>query len=317
MKIAVIDDYQDAFRHLACYPRLAGHEVVVFHDPPRDENEAAARLADADILLLTQQRTVIPASLLKRLPKLRMISQTGRNTSHLDVATAKAQGITVSAGGSGGPNPTAELTWALILAACRHIPQEVAGLKAGHWQSTVGTGLARRTLGIYALGSIGSIVAGVGKAFGMTVMCWGREGSLERARAAGYAVAESRQAFFANCDIICLHLPLNDATRGIVTAADLAAMKPDSLLVNTSRGPIIAPGVLVTALQAGHPGHAALDVYDQEPVYGATDPLIGLENTTCTPHLGYVEARTLEALYGAAIDQILAFAEGKPINVMT
>ena len=316
MKIAVIDDYQDAFRHLACYPRLAGHETIVFHDPPRDEDEAAARLADADILLLTQQRTVIPGSLLKLLPKLRMISQTGRNTSHLDVAAAHAQGITVSAGGSGGPNPTAELTWALILAARRHIADEVAGLKAGKWQSTVGQGLAGRSLGIYAFGGIGSIVAGVGRAFAMNVVCWGREGSLKRARDAGYAVAESRAAFFAGCDVICLHIPLNDSTRGIVNAADLAAMKPDSLLVNTSRGPIIEKGALVTALKAGRPGHAALDVYDQEPVYGASDALIGLPNTTCTPHLGYVEARTLEALYGAAIDQIVAFAEGKPINLV-
>jgi len=316
MKIAVIDDYQDAFRHLSCYARLAGHDVTVFHDTPPDEAAQAARLAEAEALLLTMQRTAIPASLIERLPKLRMISQTGRNTGHIDLAACKAHGITVSAGGGGGPNATAEIAWSLILSSRRHIPQEVAALKAGKWQTTVGDGLVGRTLGIYAYGRIGSIVAGVGAAFGMKVLCWGREGSRARAAEAGFAVAASKQEFFSACDIISLHIPLSDATRGIVGADDLAAMKPDALIVNTSRGPIIAQGALVEALGRGRPGHAAVDVYDKEPVLAAADPLIALENAVCTPHLGYVERATCDSIYSTGIDQILAFAEGAPINIM-
>jgi D-3-phosphoglycerate dehydrogenase len=315
VKIAVIDDYQDAFRSLECTKRLADHEVIAFTDTEKDPAKLAARLQDAEVLVLTQQRSKLPRAVIEKLPKLKLVSQTGRNANHIDMAACTEKGIVVSAGGAGNPNPTAELAWGLILAALRRIPQEARRLQDGKWQGSVGTGLAGKTLGIYAYGRIGSLVAQVGKAFGMRVWCWGREGSMAKARAAGYEVAASREAFFAESDVISLHLPLNDGTRGIVTAEDLARMKPSALIVNTSRAPIIAKDALVAALKAGRPGRAAIDVYEEEPVLNASHPLIGMDNVLCTPHLGYVEEGTYEAYYGAAVEQILAFIAGKPINV--
>jgi len=316
MKIAVIDDYQDAFRNVQGYAKLKGHEVIVYNDSEKDAVKLAERLKDAEAVLLTQQRSRFPRAVVERLPKLRLISQTGRNAGHIDVAACTEKGVVVSAGGAGKPNPTAELTWALILAALRHIPYEVRRLKEGHWQSTVGTAVSGKTLGIYAFGKIGSIVANIGRAFGMRVTCWGREGSTGRAREAGFDIPPSREAFFENADIVSLHVPLNKETRGLVTARDLARMKPRALIVNTSRAPIIAEGALVVALKQGRPGFAAVDVYEDEPVLGGDHPLLKLDNVVCTPHLGYVEKGTYEAIYGAAIDHILAFAEGKPINVL-
>lgn len=315
MKIAIIDDYQDAFRRLECAKKLAGHELVAFTDTEKDPAKLAARLQDADVVVLTQQRSKMPRAVIDKLPKLKLISQTGRNANHIDMAACTEKGIVVSAGGAGNPNPTAELAWGLILAALRRIPQEVQRLKNGQWQGSVGSGLSGRTLGIYAYGRIGSLVAQVGKAFGMRVWCWGRDGSTAKAKAAGYEVAPSREAFFAESDVISLHLPLNDGTRGIVTAEDLARMKTTALIVNTSRAPIIAKDALVNALKAGRPGRAAIDVYDDEPVLNASHPLIGMDNVVCTPHLGYVEERTYEAYYGAAVEQILAYVAGQPINV--
>lgn len=315
MKIAIIDDYQDAFRRLDCTKKLAGHELIAFTDTEKDPAKLAARIGDAEVLVLTQQRSKLPRAVIEKLPKLKLVSQTGRNANHIDIAACTEKGIVVSAGGAGNPNPTAELAWALILAALRRIPQEVRRLQDGQWQGSVGTGLAGKTLGIYAYGRIGSLVAQVGKAFGMRVVCWGRDGSTAKARAAGYEVAPSREEFFAESDVISLHLPLNDGTRGIVTAEDLARMKPSALIVNTSRAPIIAKDALVAALKAGRPGRAAIDVYEDEPVLNASHPLIGMDNVVCTPHLGYVEEGTYEAYYSAAVEQILAFIAGKPINV--
>jgi D-3-phosphoglycerate dehydrogenase len=315
MKIAIIDDYQDAFRRLECAKKLAGHELLAYTDTEKDPAKLAARLKDAEILVLTQQRSKMPRAVIEKLPKLKLISQTGRNAYHIDIAACTEKGIVISAGGAGNPNPTAELAWGLILAALRRIPQEVQRLKNGQWQGSVGIGLVGKTLGIYAYGRIGSLVAQVGRAFGMRVVCWGREGSTAKARAAGYDVAASREAFFAESDVISLHLPLNEGTRGIVTAEDLARMKPSALIVNTSRAPIIARDALVNALKAGRPGRAAIDVYEEEPVLNANHPLIGMDNVVCTPHLGYVEERTYEAYYSTAVEQILAFIAGKPINV--
>ena len=316
MKIAVLDDYQNVFRKLKCYGRLAGHEVTVYDNTEKDPVRLAERLKDAEAVVLTQQRSAFPKALVERMPKLKLISQTGRNVGHVDVDACTAHGITVSAGGAGNPNPTAELTWALILASMRHLPDEVQRLKQGMWQGHVGIGLAGKTLGVYAYGRIGSLVAKVGKAFGMKVVCWGREASLLRAKEAGFDVAESRESFFSSCDVIALHLPLNKETKGIVKAGDLARMKPAALIVNTSRAQIIEEGALAAALRAGRPGRAAVDVYEDEPVLKADHPLIGLSNCLCSPHLGYVEEETFEMLMGAAIDQILAFAAGKPINLV-
>ena len=318
MKIAVIHDYADALRRTRAYPRLAGHEVTVHTDAYTDPGRVVEQVAGCEALLLTQQRVPITRSLVERLPALKFISQTGRNVNHVDLAACTDHGILVSAGGHDGASPystTGELAWALILASLRQLPYEVERLKQGHWHSTAGTRLYGSTLGVYAFGHIGSGVARVGRAFGMKVVCWGREGSTARAKAEGFEVAASRAAFFEEVDVMSLHLPSNKETRGIVTADDLARMKPTALLVNTSRAPIIADGALVAALQRGRPGFAAVDVYEEEPVVGAKHPLLKMQNALCTPHLGYSEKASYESIYANGVEQLLAYAAGKPINM--
>jgi D-3-phosphoglycerate dehydrogenase len=319
MKIAVIHDYADALRKTRAFPKLQGHEVVIYNDPYLDPARVVEQVKGFDVLLLTQQRVNITRDILKQLPQLKFISQTGRNVSHLDVKACTDLGILVSAGGHEGKSPftvTGELAWALILAAQRHLPYEVEQFKKGHWHTTIGTRLNGNTLGIYSFGRIGSGVARVGRAFGMKVICWGREGSLANARAEGFEVAESREAFFEQSDIISLHILSNDATRGIITAADLARMKPTALLVNTSRAPIIEDGALVAALKQGRPGFAAVDVFEDEPVLGGNHPLLKMKNALCTPHLGYNEKTSYEAVYAGGVEQILAYAAGNPVNVL-
>ncbi|HTH98962.1 MAG TPA: D-2-hydroxyacid dehydrogenase family protein [Stellaceae bacterium] len=316
MRIAVLDDYQQAFATMAAFPRLADHEVVVFTDTIKEPVALAERLQGFDAVLLTQQRTLLTRATIERLDRLRLVAQTGRLTSHIDLVACSERGITVCGSPTGPSIPTMELTWALILASCRHIPEEAASIKAGRWQTTVGTGLSGKTLGVYAYGRIGSMVAKVGQAFGMRVWCWGRGASLEAAKADGFEAAPSREAFFAESDVVTLHLPLKPETRGIVKLDDLQRMQPDALLVNTSRGPLINQDDLVTALKAGRPGRAAIDVYDDEPITNpASQPLLALPNVLCTPHLGYVERGNYEKLYGGTVDAILAFAAGSPINV--
>lgn len=313
MRIVIPDDYQNAVSGLACFHKLAGHEVTIYNDTVKDVETLAARFAHADALVLIRERTAITEPLLERLPNLKFISQTGRGIPHIDLAACTRRGILVAAGG-GASHATAELTWALVLAGMRHIPQEVARLKAGQWQTTFGTGLRGRTLGIFGYGKIGSVVAGYGKTFGMRVLVWGREGSLTRAQADGYETAASQRQLFSESDVLSLHVRFIPETRGIVTADDLAAMKPTALLVNTSRAGLIDPGVLEAALKAGRPGFAAVDVYESEPV---TDhPLLHMDNVICTPHLGYVEKDNYELFFNAAFDQLLAFAAGNPINVV-
>ena len=319
MKISVLHDYADAFRSTRAFSRLKDHEVAIHTEAYTDPARVVEQAAGCEALLLTQQRVPLTRQIIEQLPELRFISQTGRNTYHLDLSACTQQGIVVSAGGGGGGgspySTTAELTWGLILASLRHLPYEIERLKQGHWQSTVGTRLSGQTLGVYAFGHIGGAVARVGKAFGMHVVCWGREGSTSRARAEGFDMASSREAFYETADVISLHLPSNSETRGIVTADDLARMKPTALLVNTSRAPIIEDGALMAALQQGRPGFAAVDVYETEPVVGAVHPLLQMPNVLCTPHLGYAERIGYEGIYTVAVDQLLAFAEGHPINV--
>ncbi|TAK85912.1 MAG: D-2-hydroxyacid dehydrogenase family protein [Betaproteobacteria bacterium] len=316
MKIAVLDDYQDVFRTLKCQARLQGHEVTAYRDPVKDPAKLAERLNGADAVILLQQRTPFPRDAVEKVNTLKVIGQTGRNVNHIDVAACTEKGILVCGSGVGLPNHTAELTWGLIFSSLRHIPEEVQRFKAGQWQTTLGTTVVGKTLGVYAYGRIGNIVAKVGRAFGMRVLCWGREGSTSRARADGYEIAPSRESFFESTDIVSLHLPLNKETRGIVRYSDLARMKPTALIVNTSRALIIEEGALVKALNEGHPGFGAVDVYEDEPVLNASHPLLTMDNVLCTPHLGYVDRDTYEQYYGAAIDNVLAFAEGKPINVI-
>jgi len=315
MKIAVIDDYQNAFKTLKCFPKLAAHDVVVYTDTANDVASLAEKLKDADAVVLTQQRSYFPRALVEKLPKLKLIGQTGRAATHVDLKACTEKGVIVSAGGSGNPNATAELTWGLILSSLRSLPSEVTRLKSGHWQSTLGIGVNGKTLGIYAYGKIGSIVAAVGRAFGARVVCCGREGSTGRAQAAGFEVAKSREEFFAEADILTLHLPLNNDTRGIVTGDDLARMKPMARIVNASRSGLIAKGALVAALKAGRPGFAAVDVYDEEPA-GANEPLVRMDNVTCTPHLGYVTRESYEEYYAVVVDDLVNFAAGKPSNVL-
>jgi len=322
MKIAVIHDYADVFRTTRAYQRLQGHDVVVHTDAYTDPARVVEQVAGCEAVLLTQQRVPVTREIVARLPDLRFISQTSANVYHIDLTACTEHGVVVSAGrggGGGGRTPystTAELTWGLILASLRHLPFEVERLKQGHWHTTVGTRLEGNTLGIYAFGHIGAAVARVGRAFGMKVVCWGREGSTARARAEGFEVAKSREAFFEQADVLSLHLPGGKETRGIVTADDLARMKPTALLVNTSRAPIIAEGALVAALAKGRPGFAAVDVYETEPVVGGAHPLLTMSNALCTPHLGYAEHEGYEGIYAGGVERLLAWAAGKPIDVV-
>lgn len=317
MKIVVLDDWSRSFRQLACYARLADHDVVVHHDTEKDLDRLAARLNGADALILTQERTAFPRPLIERLTTVKIVAQTGSHRHHIDFDACTAKGIVVAAPSRVGVGvSTAELTWGLILASLRHIPHEVAQLRQGRWQTTLGTGLRGLTLGIYGLGGIGSLVAQVGKAFNMRVIGWGRESSRERISAAGYEMPATREAFFAESDVLSLHIFANEATRGIVKAGDLALMKPTSLFVNTSRARLVEEGALVAALKRGRPGYAAVDVFESEPVTDGDHPLLKMPNVICTPHLGYAVSSTFEHLYGAAIDSILGYAAGKPVNVL-
>lgn len=317
MKISILDDYHDTVRTLSCFDRLTGHEVSIWNDHVQDIDALAARLADTEALVLIRERTQIRAPLLERLPKLKLISQRSVYP-HIDVADCTRLGIVVSSSQHPGTpsHATAEMTWALILAAMRQIPQQMASLKAGGWQIGVGTTLRGKTLGIFGYGRIGSAVANYGRAFGMNVLVWARPATLEKARADGYATAASKEEFFAACDVISLHMRLVEATRHIVKAVDLARMKSTALLVNTSRAPLIEPDALVEALRRGRPGMAAVDVYEQEPVRDAAHPLLNMPNVVCTPHLGYVTRDEYEVQFVDIFDQIVSYAAGNPINIV-
>src|SRR5215469_9897059 len=317
MKITILDDYFDTVRTLACFAKLAGHDVTIFNDHVQETDALVARLEGTEALVLIRERTKIRAPLLERLPKLKLISQ--RSVfPHIDVNDCTRLGIVVSSSQHAGTPSyaTAEFTWGMVLAAMRQIPQQMQSLKAGRWQMGVGHTVREKTLGIYGWGRIGAVVAGYGKAFGMNVLVWAREASRERARAEGFAVAPSKEVFFATCDVLSLHMRLVDATRHIVTAEDLARMKPGALLVNTSRAPLIAPGALVAALKAGRPGWAAVDVYEEEPLRDTAHPLLNMPNVVCTPHLGYVTHEEYETQFVDIFDQIIAYCAGKPINVV-
>jgi D-3-phosphoglycerate dehydrogenase / 2-oxoglutarate reductase len=317
MKVSILDDYHDTVRTLSCLSKLAGHDVKIWNDHVQDVDALAERLGDTEVLVLIRERTAIRAPLLERLPKLRLISQRSVYP-HIDIDACTRLGVIVSSDQHAGTPSyaTAELTWGLVLAAMRQIPQQMSSLKAGRWQIGVGRSLRGKRLGIYGYGRIGAVVAGYGKAFGMQVSVWAREGSLARARADGYEGARSKEDFFAQCDVISLHMRLVDATRGIVTAADLARMKPTALIINTSRAPLIATGALADALRAGRPGFAAVDVYEHEPMLDTDHPLLRMEQVVCTPHLGYVSLEEYEVQFSDIFDQITAYAMGAPINVV-
>ncbi|HTY66210.1 MAG TPA: D-2-hydroxyacid dehydrogenase family protein [Alphaproteobacteria bacterium] len=317
MKITVLDDYHDTVRTLACFAKLAGHDVTVWNDHVQDVEALAERLRETEALVLIRERTKIRTALLERLPNLKLISQRSVYP-HIDVDTCTRLGVIVSSSQHPGTpsHATAELAWGLILASVRQIPQQMDSLRRGKWQIGVGTTLRGKTLGIYGYGRIGAAVAGYGRAFGMKVLVWAREATRERARAEGWETASSKAAFFETCDVITLHMRLVEATRGIVTPDDLARMKPTALLVNTSRAPLIAPGALVAALRAGQPGFAAVDVYEEEPLLDTAHPLLNMPNVVCTPHIGYVSREEYEVQFADIFDQITAYAAGRPINVV-
>jgi len=317
MKISVLDDYHDTLRTLACFSKLAGHEVTIWNDHVQDVDALAERLRDAQVLVLIRERTKIRGPLLERLPHLRLISQRSVYP-HIDVEACTRLGVIVSSSQHPGTPSyaTAELTWGLVLAAMRQIPQQMSALKAGKWQIGVGSTLRDKVLGIFGYGRIGRAVAGYGRAFGMNVLVWARQPSRAQARADGYATAPGQEPFFEQCDVISLHMRLVESTRSIVTAANLARMKPTALLVNTSRAPLIEPGALVNALRGGRPGMAAVDVYEDEPLLDPTHPLLTMENVVCTPHIGYVSREEYEVQFTDIFDQIIAYAVGAPINVV-
>jgi D-3-phosphoglycerate dehydrogenase len=317
MKVTILDDYHDTLRTLACFKKLDGNHVTIWNDHLQDVDRLAERLADTEALVLIRERTKIRTPLLERLGKLKLISQRSVYP-HIDIETCTRLGIVVSSGQHADTPSfaTAELAWGLVIAALRQIPRQMASLQAGQWQCGVGSSLRGKTLGIYGYGRIGSTVAGYGNAFGMKVLVWARPDALARARADGYATAPDKATFFAACDVISLHMRLVEATRGIVTAADLARMKPSALLVNTSRAPLIEPGALVAALKAGRPGLAAIDVFEDEPLRDTTHPLLTLPNVVSTPHIGYVTREEYELQFTDIFDQITAFGAGTPINVV-
>jgi D-3-phosphoglycerate dehydrogenase len=301
MNISILDDYFDTLRTLECFAKLKGHNVTIHNDHVQDVDALTERLKDTEALVLIRERTQIRAPLLERLPKLKLISQRSVYP-HIDIDACTRLGIIVSSS-QHADTPSyaaAELTWGLVLAAMRQIPQQMAALKSGNWQIGVGHTLRGKTLGIYGYGRIGAVVAGYGKAFGMNVLVWAREPALAKARADGFATAASKQKFFESCDVLSLHMRLVGATRGIVTADDLARMKPAALLVNTSRAP----------------GMAAVDVYEKEPLRDAGDPLLAIANVVATPHIGYVTRDEYELQFTDIFDQIVDYTAGKPSNVV-
>ena len=326
MNIIILDDYQDAVRKLRCAARLETYNAKVFTNTVKGIGQLAVRLRDAEVLVLIRERTHFPKALLEKLPKLRLIVQTGKVGPHIDLATCTRLGIAV-ADGSGSPVAAAELTWALIMAAMRRLPQYIGNLKHGAWQQSglkaasmppnfgLGLVLRGRTLGIWGYGKIGQLVAGYGRAFGMQVLVWGSEASRARAVADGHAAAASRNAFFEDCDVLTLHLRLNDETRSSVKLEDLARMKPTALFVNTSRAELVEDNALVSALNKGRPGLAAIDVFEAEPILQG-HPLLRLENAICTPHIGYVEQDSYELYFGAAFDNVINFIHNQPSNIV-
>jgi len=317
MKVSILDDYHDTVRTLLCFSTLAGHDITIWNDHVESADVLAERLRDTEVLVLIRERTKIRAPLLEHLPNLRLISQRSVYP-HIDIDACTRLGVIVSSSQHPGTPcyAAAELTWGLVLAAMRQIPQQMTALKMGKWQIGVGATLRDKTLGIYGYGRIARVVAGYGKAFGMKVSVWAHKASLAQAQADGYRAAPSKETFFEECDVISLHMRLVEATRGIVTAADLARMKPTALLVNTSRAQLIEAGALANALRAGRPAMAAVDVYENEPVLDSSHPLLVMENVVCTPHIGYVTREDYEVQFTDIFDQIRAYAAGKPINIV-
>jgi len=326
MNIVILDDYQDAVRKLPCASKLEAHSAKVYTNTVKGMGQLSVRLKDADIVVLIRERTQLTRSIIDKLPRLKLIVQTGRIGSHVDVQACTERGIAV-AEGSGASQATAELTWALVMAAMRRLPQYIGNLKHGAWQQSglksasmppnfgIGNLLAGKSLGVWGYGKIGKLVAGYGRAFGMQVMVWGRTHSIEQATRDGYATARNREELFTQSDVLSLHLRLNDETRGLIGLEDLSSMKPTALLVNTSRAELLEPDVLIAALNRGRPGIAAVDVFEAEPILQG-HALLRIENCICTPHIGYVEQENYERMFNEAFDNVVNFIRGTPSNIV-
>ncbi|WP_330961805.1 D-2-hydroxyacid dehydrogenase family protein [Photobacterium sp. 53610] len=318
MKVAILDDYQDVVRTLPGYALLREHEVTVYTTPASDLDALVERLKDKEALVLIRERTLIDDALLRHLPQLKLISQTGKISQHLDLAACTRHQVAV-AEGTGSPIAPTELCWALIMAASRHLFAYCEQLQQGKWQQSGSLGLGRvlsgRTMGIWGYGKIGQRIARIAEAFGMTVLVWGSETSRELAAGQGYRAAASKAEFFAQSDVLSLHLRLNAQTRDSVTAADLALMKPDALFVNTSRAELVESGALIQALREGRPGFAALDVYETEPVNPDEEPLLAMPNVLCTPHLGFVEQESYTLYFEKAFANLVNFSNGQPTEI--
>jgi D-3-phosphoglycerate dehydrogenase len=316
MIIAIPDDYHGLVSKLDCFASLSRHDVRISRDASPSLDKLVANLREAEVIVPIRERTRFTREVLEKLPRLKHISQTGRSVHHVDVTACTERGIVITAGTQASPYTVAEHTWALILAALRRIPEETALMKRGEWRGSFSLGLHGRTLGVFGLGKIGALVAATGASFGMKVLVWGREASRAAARKAGYAAAASPAELFEQSDVLSLCARLSKETRGIVTARDLARMKPDSLLVNTARAELIAPNALVEALRQGRPGLAAVDVYENEPVLRGDHPLLKLNNALCTPHSAWLEKYTYELYFGEAFANVLALARGEPANIV-
>jgi D-3-phosphoglycerate dehydrogenase len=314
--IAIPDDYHGVVSKLGCLAKLSGHDVRIFRDVAPPADRLLANLREAEVVVPIRERTRFTGELIGQLPRLKLFSQTGRSTRHIDVPACTARGIAIAAGTNASPYTVSEHTWALILSALRRIPQEAAMMKRGELRQSFSATLHGRTLGILGLGKIGGLVAATGASFGMRVLAWGQDATRAAARAAGYDAAASQRELFEQSDVLVLQARLSPATRGLVTADDLARMKPTALLVNTARAELIAPGALVDALKKGRPGLAAVDVYENEPVVGGEHPLLRLDNALCTPHTAWLEQETYELYFGEAFDNIVAFIGGRPVNIV-
>lgn len=326
MNIVILDDYQDAVRKLSCAHKLDAYPAKVYTNTVKGVGQLSVRLRDADVLVLIRERTPIQRQLVEKLPRLKLIAQTGRVGSHIDIQACTERGIAVAEGVS-SPVAPAELTWALIMTAMRRLPQYIASLKHGAWQQSglksgnmpdnfgLGMRLRGKTLGVWSYGRIGQLVAGYGRAFGMRVLVWGGEASRAKAAADGYELAESRSALLREADVLSLHIKLSDSTRGLITLDDLSQMKPTALLVNTSRAEIIETEALLAGLNRGRPGMAAIDVFESEPILQG-HALLRLENCICSPHIGYVEQDNYETLFSAAFDNVVNFIRGTPSNIV-
>jgi len=326
MNIVILDDYQDAVRKLACARKLDAYPVKVYTNTVKGMGQLAIPLKDAEIIILIRERTTLTRPLIEKLPKLKLIAQTGRVGSHVDVGACTEHGVAV-AEGVGSPVAPAELTWALIMSAMRRLPHYMGNLKHGVWQQSglksasmppnfaLGCVLKGRSLGIWGYGRIGQLVAGYARAFGMNVQVWGSEASRQKAVADGFSAATSRQEFFSNVDVLSLHLRLTPETQGLITLEDLSQMKSSAVFVNTSRAELITPDALIAGLNRGHPGMAAIDVFESEPILQG-HALLRLENCICTPHIGYVEQDSYELYFGAAIDNVINYIRGTPTNIL-